>query len=98
MGLVPTVAQIIESNSSESVHNLRQWLAPVRGILHMEGDLKGTLARPECDVQIRLLDGTVGGIDLAKAELLASVTPTSRFVFSVNFEPVVQSGHVQIQV
>ncbi|KAJ4794147.1 embryo defective 2410 [Rhynchospora pubera] len=97
VGLVPTVAQIIESNSSESVHNLRQWLAPVRGILHMEGDLKGTLARPECDVQIRLLDGTVGGIDLAKAELLASVTPASRFVFSVNFEPVVQSGHVQIQ-
>ncbi|KAF3326963.1 TamB, inner membrane protein subunit of TAM complex [Carex littledalei] len=97
VGLVPTVAQIIESNSSESVHNLRQWLAPVRGILHMEGDLKGTLARPECDVQIRLLDGTVGGIDLAKAELLASVTPASRLVFSVNFEPVVQSGHVQIQ-
>ncbi|KAJ3694159.1 hypothetical protein LUZ60_009639 [Juncus effusus] len=97
VGLIPTVAQIIESNSSEFVHNLRQWVAPVRGILHMEGDLRGSLARPECDVQIRLLDGTVGGVDLGKAEVLASVTPLSRFVFSANFEPVVQSGHVHIQ-
>jgi hypothetical protein len=63
----------------------------------MEGDLKGTLAKPECDVQIRLLDGTIGGIDLGRAEVLASVTPTSRFVFDANFEPTIQSGHVNIQ-
>ena len=63
----------------------------------MEGDLKGTLAKPECDVQIRLLDGAIGGIDLGRAEVLASVTPTSRFVFDANFEPTIQSGHVNIQ-
>jgi hypothetical protein len=63
----------------------------------MEGDLRGTLAKPECDVQIRLLDGTIGGIDLGRAEVLASVTPTSRFVFDANFEPTIQSGHVNIQ-
>nr|CAB3471992.1 unnamed protein product [Digitaria exilis] len=61
------------------------------------GDLKGTLAKPECDVKIRLLDGTIGGIDLGRAEVLASVTPTSRFVFDANFEPTIQSGHVNIQ-
>ncbi|CAD5167233.1 unnamed protein product [Musa acuminata subsp. malaccensis] len=97
VGLVPTVVQIIESSTSSSIHSLRQWLTPIKGILHMEGDLKGSLAKPECDVQIRLLDGTIGGIDLGRAEIVASITSTSRFLFNANFEPVNQSGHVHIQ-
>ncbi|URE40528.1 hypothetical protein MUK42_06558 [Musa troglodytarum] len=97
VGLVPTVVQIIESSTSSSIHSLRQWLTPIKGILHMEGDLKGSLAKPECDVQIRLLDGTIEGIDLGRAEIVASITSTSRFLFNANFEPVNQSGHVHIQ-
>ncbi|XP_072998908.1 protein SUBSTANDARD STARCH GRAIN 4, chloroplastic isoform X1 [Typha latifolia] len=97
VGLVPTLVQIIESSTSDSIHFLRQWLTPIKGILHMEGDLRGSLAKPECDVQIRLLDGAIGGIDLGRAEIVASVTSMSRFLFNANFEPVVQSGHVHIQ-
>uniref|UniRef100_A0A804MYZ7 Translocation and assembly module TamB C-terminal domain-containing protein n=1 Tax=Zea mays TaxID=4577 RepID=A0A804MYZ7_MAIZE len=97
VGLIPALVQAIESSTTDSIHFLRQWLTPIKGILHMEGDLRGTLAKPECDVQIRLLDGTIGGIDLGRAEVLASVTPTSRFVFDANFEPTIQSGHVNIQ-
>ncbi|OQU86204.1 hypothetical protein SORBI_3003G043200 [Sorghum bicolor] len=97
VGLIPALVQAIESSTTDSIHFLRQWLTPIKGILHMEGDLRGTLAKPECDVQIRLLDGTIGGIDLGRAEVLASVTHTSRFVFDANFEPIIQSGHVNIQ-
>ncbi|VAH58089.1 unnamed protein product [Triticum turgidum subsp. durum] len=97
VGLIPALVQALESSTTDSIHFLRQWVTPIKGILHMEGDLRGTLAKPECDVQIRLLDGTIGGIDLGRAEVLASVTPTSRFVFDANFEPTIQSGHVNIQ-
>lgn len=97
VSLVPTVVQIIESTATDVVHSLRQLLAPIRGILHMEGDLRGSLAKPECDVQVRLLDGAIGGIDLGRAEVVASLTPTSRFVFNAKLEPIIQNGHVLIQ-
>ncbi|KAK7283049.1 hypothetical protein RIF29_12289 [Crotalaria pallida] len=97
VSLVPTVVQVIESTATDVVHSLRQLLAPIRGILHMEGDLRGSLAKPECDVQVRLLDGAIGGIDLGRAEVVASLTPTSRFVFNAKLEPVIQNGHVLIQ-
>ncbi|XP_020247626.1 uncharacterized protein LOC109825238 isoform X2 [Asparagus officinalis] len=97
IGLVPTLVQIIESSTTDTVHPLRQLLIPIKGILHMEGDLRGSLGKPECDVQIRLLDGAIGGIELSRAEIVASVTPTSRFLFNANFVPGIQSGHVHIQ-
>ncbi|PSS17794.1 Fe(3+) ions import ATP-binding protein like [Actinidia chinensis var. chinensis] len=97
VSLVPTLVQVIESSASDAVHSLRQLLAPIRGILHMEGDLRGNLAKPECDVQVRLLDGAIGGIDLGRAEIVASLTSTSRFLFNAKFEPIIQSGHVHIQ-
>lgn len=97
VSLVPTLVQVIESSASDAVHSLRQLLAPIRGILHMEGDLRGSLARPECDVQVRLLDGAIGGIDLGRAEIVASLTSTSRFLFNAKFEPIIQNGHVHIQ-
>ncbi|EPS62501.1 hypothetical protein M569_12289, partial [Genlisea aurea] len=97
VSLVPTLAQVMENSASEVVHSLRQLFAPIRGILHMEGDLKGNLAKPECDVQVRLLDGAVGGIELGRADIVASLTPTSRFLFNAKFEPIVQHGHVHIQ-
>lgn len=97
VGLVPTLVQILESSATDSLHSLRQFFTPIKGILHMEGDLRGTLAKPECDVQIRLLDGAIGGIDLGRAEVVASVTAASRFLFNANFEPIIQSGHVHIQ-
>ncbi|XP_065849413.1 protein TIC236, chloroplastic [Euphorbia lathyris] len=97
VSLVPTAVQIIESSAADTVHPLRQLLAPIRGILHMEGDLRGSLAKPECDVQVRLLDGAIGGIDLGRAEVVASLTSTSRFLFNAKFEPIIQNGHVHIQ-
>ncbi|KAL1546608.1 protein TIC236, chloroplastic-like isoform X1 [Salvia divinorum] len=97
VSLVPTFLQVIENSATEAVHSLRQLLTPIRGILHMEGDLKGNLAKPECDVQVRLLDGAVGGIELGRAEVVASLTPTTRFLFNARFEPIVQNGHVHIQ-
>ncbi|KDP32279.1 hypothetical protein JCGZ_13204 [Jatropha curcas] len=97
VSLVPTVVQVIESSASDMVHSLRQLLAPIRGILHMEGDLRGSLEKPECDVQVRLLDGAIGGIDLGRAEIVASLTSASRFLFNAKFEPIIQNGHVHIQ-
>lgn len=97
VSLVPTLVQVIESSANDAVRSLRQLLAPIRGILHMEGDLRGSLAKPECDVQVRLLDGAIGGIDLGRAEIVASLTSTSRFLFNAKFEPIIQNGHVHIQ-
>ncbi|XP_050388315.1 protein TIC236, chloroplastic isoform X2 [Argentina anserina] len=97
VSLVPTVIQVIESSANDAVQSLRQILAPIRGTLHMEGDLRGSLAKPGCDVQVRLLDGAVGGIDLGRAEIVASLTSTSRFLFNAKFEPIIQTGHVHIQ-
>nr|XP_043627269.1 protein TIC236, chloroplastic [Erigeron canadensis] len=97
VSLVPTLVQVLESSANEAVHSLRQLLAPIKGILHMEGDLRGSLAKPECDVQVRLLDGAIGGIDLGRAEIVASLTSTSRFLFNAKCEPVIQNGHVHIQ-
>lgn len=97
VSLIPTLVQIIDSTANNVVHSLRQLLAPIKGILHMEGDLRGSLGKPECDVQIRLLDGVIGGIVLDRAELVASLTPTSRFLFNAKFEPLIQNGHVLIQ-
>ncbi|KAI3996165.1 hypothetical protein MKX01_022659 [Papaver californicum] len=97
VGLVPTLVQVIESSSTDALHSLRQLITPIKGILHMEGDLRGSIAKPECDVQVRLLDGAIGGIDLGRAEIVASLTSTSRFLFKANIEPVIQSGHVHVQ-
>uniref|UniRef100_A0A5B7AB30 Translocation and assembly module TamB C-terminal domain-containing protein n=1 Tax=Davidia involucrata TaxID=16924 RepID=A0A5B7AB30_DAVIN len=97
VSLVPTAVQVIESSATDAVHSLRQLLAQIKGILHMEGDLRGSLAKPECDVQLRLLDGAIGGIDLGRAEIVASLTSTSRFLFNAKFKPVIQNGHVHIQ-
>ncbi|KAL6501939.1 hypothetical protein OROGR_027072 [Orobanche gracilis] len=97
ISFIPTLIQVIENSATEAVHSLRQLLAPIRGILHMEGDLKGNLAKPECDVQVRLLDGAIGGIELGRAEVVASLTPNSRFLFNAKLEPIVQNGHVHVQ-
>lgn len=97
VNLVPTVAQLVESTATGVVHSLEPSLAPIKGILHMEGDLRGSLTKPQCDVQIRLLDGSIGGIDLERAEVVASLTSTGRFLFNAKFEPIIQNGHVLIQ-
>ncbi|WJX41851.1 hypothetical protein P8452_29149 [Trifolium repens] len=97
VSLLPTVAQLVESTATGSVHSLGPPLAAIKGILHMEGDLRGSLIKPECDVQIRLLDGSIGGVDLERAEVVACLTSTSRFLFNAKFEPMIQHGHVLIQ-
>ncbi|KAK8707604.1 hypothetical protein V6N13_058659 [Hibiscus sabdariffa] len=95
--LVPTLKQIIESSATEAVYSLRQWLAPIKGVLHMEGKLRGSLAKPECDVRISLHGGTVGGTKLGRAEGGVSLTSSSHFLFNAKFEPIIHNGHVHIQ-
>ncbi|KAK8683433.1 hypothetical protein V6N13_039494 [Hibiscus sabdariffa] len=95
--LVPTLKQIIESSATEAVYSLRQWLAPIKGVLHMEGKLGGSLAKPECDVRISLHGGTVGGTELGRAEGGVSLTSSSHFLFNAKFEPIIHNGHVHIQ-
>ncbi|KAL9313337.1 hypothetical protein ACSQ67_018789 [Phaseolus vulgaris] len=97
VSLIPTLVQIIDNAANDVAHSLRQLLAPIKGILHMEGNLRGSLGKPECDVQIRLLDGVIGGIVLDRAEVVASLTPTNRFLFNAKFEPLIQNGHVRLQ-
>lgn len=97
VSFIPTLVQVIEDSATEAVHSLRQFLTPIKGILHMEGDLRGSIVKPECDVQVRLLDGAIGGIDLGRAEIVTSLTPTSRFLFNAKLEPIIQKGHVHIQ-
>ncbi|GMJ15288.1 translocon at the inner-envelope membranes of chloroplasts236, EMBRYO DEFECTIVE 2410 [Hibiscus trionum] len=95
--LVPTLKQIIESSATEAVYSLRKWLAPIKGVLHMEGNLRGSLAKPECDVRISLHGGTVGGTELGRAEGVVSLTSSSHFLFNARFEPIIHNGHVHIQ-
>ncbi|CAH9071974.1 unnamed protein product [Cuscuta epithymum] len=97
VSLIPTLVQVIETTATEAVHSLRQFLAPIKGTLHMEGDLRGSLAKPECDIQVRLLDGAIGGVDLGRAEIVASLTPACRFLFYAKLAPTIQNGHVHIQ-
>ncbi|KAI3848153.1 hypothetical protein MKX03_015643 [Papaver bracteatum] len=59
VGLVPTLVQVIESSATDALHSLRQLITPIKGILHMEGDLRGSISKPECDVQVRLLDANI---------------------------------------
>lgn len=97
VSLVPTVVHVVDSLATDVIDSLHQLLAPIKGILHMEGDLRGSLGKPECDVQVRLLDGAIGGIDLGRAEIVASLTSSSRFLFNAKFVPAIQNGHVHIQ-
>ncbi|KAL3692761.1 hypothetical protein R1sor_006412 [Riccia sorocarpa] len=97
--LVPPLLHAIQSSTPEPfmAPTTRPYNTPIRGILYMEGDLRGTLAKPQCDVQIRLLDGAVGGISLGKAEMAASVTSANRLAFNAVLEPVAQTGHVRVR-
>lgn len=96
VGLVPYLLKAFESSTMDPIPSSWTPLAPLKGILHMEGDLRGSLARPQCDVQVRLLDGAIGGVDLERAEVVACITSANRFVFDANFKPVIQSGHVHV--
>ncbi|KAL2635099.1 hypothetical protein R1flu_006578 [Riccia fluitans] len=97
--LVPPLMHAIQSSTPEPFlsPSTRPYNTPIRGILYMEGDLRGTLAKPQCDVQIRLLDGAVGGISLGKAEMAASITSANRLAFNAVLEPVAQTGHVRVR-
>ena len=99
VGLVPPLLHAIQSSTVQSIpyQTARAPITSVRGILYMEGDLRGPLVKPQCDVQVRLLDGVVGGVELGRAEVVASVTSSNRFNFNAKFEPSGRSGHVHVR-
>lgn len=99
IGLVPPLLHAIQSSTLQPVPYQTTWgpITSIKGILYMEGDLRGPLVQPQCDVQVRLLDGAVGGVDLGRAEVVASITSSNRLNFNANFEPVVRSGHVHVR-
>lgn len=97
IGLVPPLLHAVQSSTMQPVPYQTAPITSIRGILYMEGDLRGPLAKPQCDVQVRLLDGVIGGVDLGRAEVVASVTSSNRFNFNAKFEPVVRSGHVHVR-
>ncbi|KAG0581653.1 hypothetical protein KC19_4G269200 [Ceratodon purpureus] len=70
---------------------------PLKGTLYMEGDLRGHMIKPQCDVQIRLLDGAIGGVSLGRAEVAASITSANRLAFNAVFEPMTHAGHVRVR-
>ncbi|BBN05669.1 hypothetical protein MPTK1_3g15020 [Marchantia polymorpha subsp. ruderalis] len=97
--LVPPLMHAIQSSTPEPflTPSTRPYNTPIKGVLYMEGDLRGHLAKPQCDVQIRLLDGAVGGISLGKAEMAASITSANRLAFNAVLEPIAQTGHVRVR-
>ncbi|MCO5581692.1 hypothetical protein L7F22_035581 [Adiantum nelumboides] len=99
IGLVPPLLYAVQSSTMQPVpyQTARAPISSIRGILYMEGDLRGPLAKPQCDVQVRLLDGVIGGVDLGCAEVVASITSANRLNFNAKFEPVVRSGHVHVR-
>ncbi|KAI5082263.1 hypothetical protein GOP47_0002006 [Adiantum capillus-veneris] len=99
IGLVPPLLHAVQSSTMQPVpyQTARAPISSIRGILYMEGDLRGPLAKPQCDVQVRLLDGVIGGVDLGCAEVVASITSANRLNFNAKFEPVVRSGHVRLR-
>eukprot|EP00850_Spirogloea_muscicola_P014510 SM000105S13855 [mRNA] locus=s105:52652:63657:- [translate_table: standard] len=100
---IPAFMEAIQSSAAtESTPAARSGnaseLAPIRGILHMEGDVQGSVKRPQCEVQVRLLDGAVRGVRLGKAEVAASITSGSRLGFHAILEPAGGSnGYVRLQ-
>lgn len=83
VGLVPPLLQAVKASSTTPETEqaaMPQW--KLRGDLHMEGDLFGTLRKPQCEVKARLLDGAFGGVGLSKAELSASLAATQRLELS----------------
>jgi hypothetical protein len=55
------------------------------------------MIKPQCDVQIRLLDGAIGGVSLGRAEVAASITSANRLAFNAVFEPMTHTGHVRVR-
>eukprot|EP00897_Mesotaenium_endlicherianum_P001207 jgi/Mesen1/1113/ME000123S00282 len=97
--LVPPLLQVVQSSSPEALPSppTRPPQANIKGVLHAEGDWKGTLSKPQCEMQVRLLDGAVGGVSLGRAEVAAAVTPSSRVAFHAFLEPSTHTGHVRVQ-
>eukprot|EP00850_Spirogloea_muscicola_P020229 SM000210S06743 [mRNA] locus=s210:185513:196459:+ [translate_table: standard] len=100
---IPAFVEAIQSSAAtESTPAARSGnaseLEPIRGILHMEGDVQGSVKRPQCEVQVRLLDGAVRGVRLGKAEVAASITSGSRLGFHAILELAGGSnGYVRLQ-
>lgn len=98
VSLVPPLYHAIQSSSPEPLPSPSTHTPPpLKGTLYMEGDLRGHMIKPQCDVQIRLLDGAIGGISLGRAEVAASISSANRLVFNAVFEPMTETGHVRVR-
>lgn len=98
VNLVPPLLHAIQSSSQKPLPSSSvSSPPPLKGTLYMEGDLRGHMIKPQCDVQIRLLDGAIGGVSLGRAEVAASITSANRLAFNAVFEPMTHAGHVRVR-
>lgn len=98
VNLVPPLLHAIQSSSQKPLPSSSVSSPPsLKGTLYMEGDLRGHMIKPQCDVQIRLLDGAIGGVSLGRAEVAASITSANRLAFNAVFEPITHAGHVRVR-
>lgn len=98
VNLVPPLLHAIQSSSQKPLPaSSVSSPPPLKGTLYMEGDLRGHMIKPQCDVQIRLLDGAIGGVSLGRAEVAASITSANRLAFNAVFEPITHAGHVRVR-
>lgn len=69
----------------------------LRGIIFLEGDYRGTWTQPQCEVTVQLLDGSIGGVSMARAEVAASLASSSRLAFQAYLKPSEVTGEVRVQ-
>lgn len=66
------------------------------GKLFVECTLGGSSKSPECDVEIRLLDGILNGTRMAMARASAAVTASQRLSFDAHLRPAEGSGNMHL--
>lgn len=66
------------------------------GKLFLECTLGGSVKSPECDVELRLLDGILNGTRMAMARASAAVTASQRLSFDAHLRPAEGSGNMHL--
>eukprot|EP00899_Mesostigma_viride_P010244 jgi/Mesvir1/19220/Mv11528-RA.3 len=85
------------SNGDQEGSKAPPAMANVSGYINMFGHLGGTVDAPECEVDMRLIDGQLSGVSLQKAEAKARLGKNQRLDFESTLIPGVGHGHVRVK-